>query len=362
MSKPLRVIHCGTGVAGSAALHSIILQDGLELVGLLVNSEKNAGKDAASFARLPDCGIVSTRDVDALVALDADVVVYMLLVPSVEHICAFLESGKNVVTTAGFVFPQFNNKDVDARLRAACEKGGTTFYSTGLNPGVVDEILPLSLTRLCANVQQVYIAEYAWLGSYPSVAMLSDMMGFGKTLEEIENGGAKDMPLMSELFSGGCAGLGHSLGIEIDEVREEREFVMTGKDIEIKAGTIKAGTMGGQRWRWTGYSKGVARVIQETFWIIAYDLGEGWPETGSMEGSKWEIKVEGTPSVKVKFEIARSWVDPTRRGLPASGVATGMAAVNSVADVVAARPGVLLAPDLPQPRMRLSEYGVAVQS
>lgn len=35
MSKPLRVIRCGTGVAGSQALRSIILQDGLELAGQL---------------------------------------------------------------------------------------------------------------------------------------------------------------------------------------------------------------------------------------------------------------------------------------------------------------------------------------
>jgi 2,4-diaminopentanoate dehydrogenase len=360
MSKPLRVIHCGTGVAGSQALRSIILQDGLELAGLLVNSESNVGKDAGTFARLPDCGVLATRDLDSLVATPADVVLYMLLIPNIDHICAFLESGKNVVTTAGFVFPQFNNKEVDRRLRESCEKGQTSFYSSGLNPGVVDEILPLSLSRVCESWDTVYVAEYAWLARYPSAPMLFDMMGFGKTQEEIDNGAAKDMPLMTELFSAGCAALGHELGVEIDEVREEREFVMTDKPLEIHAGSVEAGTMAGQRWRWTGYVKGVPRVVQETFWIIDYDLGEGWPETGSMEGSKWEIRIEGRPSVRCQFEIRRSFVDPTQRGYPASGTATGMSALNSVADVVAAPPGLLLASDLPQARMRLSRFGTGL--
>lgn len=360
MSKPLRVIHCGTGLAGAQALRAIILQDGLELAGLLVNSEGNAGKDAGSFARLADTGIISTRDADALVASDADAVIYMLLVPDIDHICKFLESGKDVITTAGFFYPRFNNKDVERRLQQACERGGTSFYSTGLNPGLVDEILPLSLSRLCMSWESVYIAEYAWLGKYPSEAMLFDMMGFGKTLEEVEAGAVKDMPLMTELFSGSCAGLGHELGVEIDDVVETRTFVLAEKDLEIKAGTIKKGTIAGQRWRWAGLSKGVERIIQETFWIIAYDLGEGWPETGSMDGSKWIVSIEGTPSVRCQFEINRSWADPNRKGIPASGAATGMAAVNALADVVAARPGILLASDLPQPRIRPSRFAAAL--
>jgi 2,4-diaminopentanoate dehydrogenase len=120
--------------------------------------------------------------------------------------------------------------------------------------------------------------------------------------------------------------------------------------------------MAGQRWRWTGYANGVPRVVQETFWILAYDLGEGYPETGSMEGSKWEVKIEGEPSVRCHFEIRRSFEDPQRRGIPASGAATGMAAVNSLVDVVSAPPGLLLASDLPQPRIRPSSYGARLPS
>ena len=181
----LRVVQCGTGIAGAEALVAILERDDLELAGLLVHSEPNEGRDAGRFVGKPDCGVVATRDVARLVATDADVVVYMLLVPSLDDVCAFLASGKNVVTTAGFMYPRWNAKEADRRLRDACERGGSSFYVTGINPGFVDEILPLTMSRLSRDWQLVHVREYADCSKYPSPAMLFDVMGFGKTPEDV---------------------------------------------------------------------------------------------------------------------------------------------------------------------------------
>ena len=143
-SKSLRIIQCGTGIAGAQSLGAILERADLQLAGLLVHSEDNEGRDAGTFVGQPDTGIKATRDVASLIATPADAVAYMMLVPSLDDICAFLASGKNVVTTAGFMFPSWNNKAADARLREACATGGTSFFVTGINPGFVDEILPLT--------------------------------------------------------------------------------------------------------------------------------------------------------------------------------------------------------------------------
>jgi hypothetical protein len=144
----LRIIQCGTGVAGRQAIGAILERPGLELVGLLVHSAENEGRDAASFIGAPDCGISGTRDKAALFALEADVVSYMMLIPSLDDICGFLEAGKNVITTSGFMFPRWNNPDAERRISAACAAGGSSFYVTGINPGFVDEVLPLTLSML----------------------------------------------------------------------------------------------------------------------------------------------------------------------------------------------------------------------
>jgi hypothetical protein len=78
---PLRVIQCGTGLAGGQALAAILERPELTLAGLLVHSEANDGRDAASFVGSPDCGVRATRDVQALIATPADIVVYMMLIP-----------------------------------------------------------------------------------------------------------------------------------------------------------------------------------------------------------------------------------------------------------------------------------------
>lgn len=83
---PLRVIQCGTGLAGGQALAAILERPELTLAGLLVHSEGNDGRDAASFVGRSDCGVRATRDVKALIATPADIVVYMMLVPSLDDI------------------------------------------------------------------------------------------------------------------------------------------------------------------------------------------------------------------------------------------------------------------------------------
>lgn len=349
----LRVIQCGTGIAGAQALGAILERPDLELAGLLVHSESNEGRDAASFLGLPDCGVSSTRDVAALVATAADAVVYMLLVPSLDDICAFLASGKNVVTTAGFMFPRWNNPEANARICAACEEGNSSFHVTGINPGFVDEVLPLTLSMLSRDWRTVTITEYANCAKYPSPPMLFDVMGFGKTPEDIAAGRVADMSVMTDFFAASVAGLAHELGVELDEVRQSREFAVAADTMEISAGRIEKGTVVGQRWCWAGMAAGVERIVQKTYWIVAFDLAPGWPETGSMDGDvRWQVTIEGTPSLRCTFEASESFDTPSSLGENPSGVATAMAAVNSLHALVAAAPGQLTAADLPQPRWR----------
>ncbi len=352
MQKPIRVIHCGTGIAGQQALAAILERPSLELAGLLVHSESNAGRDAGSFVNQPDCGILATRDKDALVALDADIVTYMLMVPDLDHICRLLASGKDVITTGGLMFPCWNNKQAEQSLREACETGQSSFFVTGVNPGFVDEILPLTMSMLSRDWKQVLISEYADCSKYPNKGII-DIMGFGFTQEDIAAGKVMDMQVMVDFFEASVASLAHGLGVDLDEVRCTREFALTDKPIQLPFGQVEPGTVAGQRWRWVGIKNGQERIIQDTYWIIAFDLGEGWPRSGEMSGdTRWQITIEGTPSMRVVFEPRESYANPNAAPGPKnpSAVATAMAAINNVPGVLAANPGLLTAIDLIQPR------------
>jgi 2,4-diaminopentanoate dehydrogenase len=352
-APPLRVIQCGTGLAGSQALAAILERPELTLAGLLVHSERNDARDAAGFVGRPDCGVRATRDVKSLIETPADIVVYMMLIPSLDDICAFLASGKNLVTTAGFMFPRWNNAAADRRLREACAAGDSSFFVSGINPGFVDEILPLTLSVLSRDWTSISITEYADCSRYPHKGII-DIMGFGYTPQQIDAGEVADMKVMTDFFQASIAALAHGLGVELEEVRQTREFMLAEKPIDLTFGRIEAGSVAGQKWRWAGISQGRERIIQETFWIVAFDLGEGWPRTGEMDSdSRWQVTIEGTPSLRCIFDARRTFAEGAASGdFNPSGAATAMAVVNSLWAVVEAPAGLLTATDLPQPRWR----------
>lgn len=356
VGRRYRVIQCGTGTAGKEALTAIIGHPRLTLAGLLVGRAENAGRDAGELVGLPLTGITATQSMDDLVALDADIVCYMMIVPNVADICRLLASGKSVVTTAGLIHPAWRMPDIERQLTEACALGNSSFYVTGINPGWVDEILPLAMSTLCRDIERIEIREFANCAKYPSPGLTFDVMGFGKTPAEIEAGAVPDMSVMTDFFAQAVAALGAQLGLVIDEVTQSREFALAESDFMIEAGLVRAGTIAGQRWRWQGMVGQTARIVQDTFWFVGFDLGPGWPRSDDATGdTQWQVTIEGSPSLRCVFEPRHSFADAGGGNAAAfnpSGIATAMAAVNSLIPVCDAASGILHSADLPLPRWR----------
>jgi hypothetical protein len=121
----LRVIQWATGNVGRHAAAAIHRHPDLELVGALVYSDAKAGRDVGDICGLGPIGVTATTDRDAVVALDADCVVYtpqgeMDPMGALDDICRLLASGKNVVSTAvtAFIHPASAGAAVVERLDA----------------------------------------------------------------------------------------------------------------------------------------------------------------------------------------------------------------------------------------------------
>ena len=96
-----RVVQWATGNIGSRSLRAVIEHPGLSLAGLWVSTQDKVGRDAGSLCGLGPTGITATSDLDEILALGPDCVLYMQQGSDLEVLCALLESGANVVTTAG---------------------------------------------------------------------------------------------------------------------------------------------------------------------------------------------------------------------------------------------------------------------
>jgi hypothetical protein len=97
----LRVVQWATGNIGSRSLRHIIEHPGLTLAGVYVTSPDKAGRDAGELSGLPPSGVTATSDLDEILALAADCVLYMPAECDLDQVCAILASGANIVTTRG---------------------------------------------------------------------------------------------------------------------------------------------------------------------------------------------------------------------------------------------------------------------
>ena len=148
-ARNYRVVQWATGNIGLRSLRAIIDHPALSLAGLYVYSDAKAGRDAGELCGLPPTGVMATRSIDDILALEADCVLYMPQRIDVDDLCRLLESGTNVVTTrTEFHLPGRMDPALRQRIEDACRRGGTSIHSTGSSPGFITEAVPLVLTSI----------------------------------------------------------------------------------------------------------------------------------------------------------------------------------------------------------------------
>src|SRR5439155_13963300 len=101
MADSYRVIQWATGNIGSRSLRAVIEHPAMTLAGVYVHSAEKAGRDAGDLCGVGPTGVVATTDVDEIVTLGADCVLYMPRWCDMDVVCLLLESGANIVTTRG---------------------------------------------------------------------------------------------------------------------------------------------------------------------------------------------------------------------------------------------------------------------
>jgi hypothetical protein len=129
-SMPYRVVQWATGAVGRFCLQQIIDDPGLDLAGVWVSSAEKDGRDAGDLCDRKQTGITATTDKDAVLALDADLVIHAAAPIGAfdDDVERMLASGKNVISTTAYFSARTDGENVTAQMRAACAAGGSTLY------------------------------------------------------------------------------------------------------------------------------------------------------------------------------------------------------------------------------------------
>jgi len=335
--RRLRVVQWATGNIGARSLRGVIEHPELELVGVVVHSPDKIGRDAGDLGGTGPTGVGATDDLDAILDLGADCVLYMPQGCDFDVVARLLASGVNVVTTRGeFHRPESMEPERRAQIASACERGSTSIHSTGSSPGFITEAMPLALLSLQRRLDAFAIDEFADLSRRPSPELLFGLMGYGTDPASFDTG----------RWAHGVQSFGPSLrlvaeavGLPLDTVEGSGSVAVARRTTTIAAGTIEAGTVAAQRMRVAGMRDGEPLFTFSATWYCTEDLDPAW----DLRPTGWRVQVAGDAplDVGIRFDV------PLERMGDLSPGFTANRAVNAVPVVCAAPPGIRSTIDLP---------------
>lgn len=347
---PYRVIQWATGAMGKTCLRAVIDHPDLELVGLYVHSPTKVGRDAGEIARRPPTGVVATDDIEAILALDADVVIHAPLLsrPYTGHdadVCRLLRSGKNVISINNYFHPPALGPDYAARLTEACRAGGASLCGTGLNPGWAGERIAAVASEICVDLDSLFIREVYDCSDMPNADYVFGVMGMGADPATLDLAASDFAHTFSQLYRQTIHWLGERMGLPIERVEADHSVVTAPEDLPVRAGLIRKGTVAATDWRLHGIAGGRRLITSSVNWIMHPGL------KGYEGAAHWEIRLRGKPGLDIRIDL----VEPADTTAKTRAVQYGVAGMvtSAIPAVVAAPPGLFAFPDVPGYRRRL---------
>ncbi len=337
-----RVIQWATGGVGRAAIEGVLDHPDLELAGAWVHSAAKEGIDLGTLVGREPVGVAATGDVDALLATEADCVVYSPFMADPDVVGAILGSGKNVVTPLGWFYPPGEERE---RFDSMARQAGVTLHGTGIHPGGITERFPLMITALSGSITHVRAEEFSDIRTYGAPDVVRDWMLFGTTPEKARTSIMADA--LGAGFRQSVMMVVDELGFAIDpHLRTTHEMAVATAPIDSPIGPIQPGTVAAQRFRWEALVDGEPVVTAAVNWLMGDEnLDPGWKF--GPEGERFEVEVTGDPSCLTTFKKLHPETIEAGLARNPGVVATAMHCVNAVPYVCSARPGRLTYMDLP---------------
>lgn len=336
-----RIVQWTTGNVGTKSVHAITANSELELVGCYAWSAEKVGVDVGELCGIGPLGVRATDDVEALLALRPDCVVYNPMFADVDDLVRILEHGVNVVTTSEFI----NGRGLGAdrqRLVDAGRRGGATIFGSGINPGFI-QLFAIVTAGLSDRVDRISIQESFDTTIYNSPAT-EIPMGFGRPIDD------PDLPAVTEqgsaIFREAVLLVADALGADLDDVRCTAQYAQTTEDLTLPGDwVITKGCVAGIDVRWTGIADDREVVEIRGVWTKGQTLQPAWSTAFG-----YTVTVHGRPTITstLSFEpppdfVAESIDDFVMLGL----TITAMPAITAIPAVVAAPPGIATYNDLP---------------
>ena len=332
--KKFRVVQWGLGAMGSGMARLMLAKDGLEVVGAIDMRPDYVGKDLGEVLGAGrKLGVVVTNDPATI--LDREKVDLVVIATTswtkeqMPDLRKILTAGINCISIAEeLAAPEAQNPALAAELDALAKANGVSLLGTGVNPGFVLDLLVVTLSGVCHDVERIEASRVNDLSPYGPTVMKTQ--GVGTTPEQFA-AGVKDGSIVGHVgFPESIRMISDALGLGVTRIQESREPIISTVYRETPHVKVAPGMVAGCAHVAVGYAgeKPVVKLVHPQQ-IHPHLEGQG---TGDY------INIFGRPEIHMSTgpEIA-------------GGIATMGVAVNMIPHVVAATPGLKSMVDLPVP-------------
>ncbi len=341
--RNVRVALWGFGAMGKGIGQTLLSRKGVEVVSVCDRYEGYVGKSIYEILNIPQGDrpqVQVVNDIHQALAdkpVDCCVIATDSFVKDVfPKIEAVVKEGVNVLTIAEEMsYPAAQEPELAAKMDALAKEHGVSILGTGINPGLMMDLLAVCLSGAMTEVTHVRCERVNSLSPFGATVMQEQ--GIGITVEDFDRG-VQDGSLAGHVgFHESAAMIAKALSIPYDSLQQQMLPIITEVDRKSPHGFAAKGHIAGVNM--------TAQALQgekEVISLIHPQQIE--PEQVGVDTGDY-ITLKGTPPIDMA-------VKPEVNG----GLGTIAMACNCLPFVVAARPGLLTMLDLPVPRCVMGDY------
>ena len=338
----VKVAIWGFGAMGQGMARMLLGKKGVEITGICCRNKNRQGKTMFEILGMktdqPDVPVYN--DIDKSVpAKSCDVVLLCtdsFTAKAIEKLEILTAKGVNVITIAEEMsFPGAQEPELAAKIDEMAKKNGVSVLGTGINPGLVMDLLAVLLSAAMTDVSKVMCKRVNSLSPFGPTVMHEQGVG----LSEAEfNEGIKNGTVAGHVgFAESIAMIAHGLGLEIDGFEQQMKPILTTVDRKSPYGFAAAGNLAGVNMTGQGLKNGE----------VVIDMIHPQQIEPEMEGTHTGdyIELTGTPpiSMAIKPEID-------------GGLGTIAMGVNCIPQCINADPGLITMLDIPVPRAIMGDF------
>ena len=333
--EKVKVILWGLGAMGSGMAEMLLEKKGVEIVGVVGRGAK-IGKSMYDYLSVERGGrpdvIIGTPE-EVIKEKAADIVLCCtdsFTKTAFERLKFVLEKKINVVSSAEEMsYPMAQSPKLAAELDRIAKENGVSILGTGINPGLIMDLLVVIMTGCCKDVSHIVSRRVNSLSPFGPVVMKEQ--GIGITAEEFKKGVEAGTLSGHVGFHESIHMIADAIGWKVDKVTQSMEPIITEVDRKSPHGFAKSGNVAGVAMKGYGHVGGELKIEMDHPQQIE-------PEQVGVKTGDYVI-IKGTPDINMVNS-------PEVPG----GIGTVAMCVNMIPHVINARPGLHTMIDLPVPR------------